>query len=150
MDGLYIITSISYNIDSWYGVLYKPYYINISLLIFSVWFLFKVSAAPVERCRKSLLWVIKLSNSWDLLKLLILSKVRKYLSGWINTSGKVISQKMNVNEMEYRGSKSNKDDTTLFVKEQRVDGSCIGSSTLGFTSVEEWQLIPRNQLYKGY
>lgn len=57
---------------------------------------------------------------------------------------------MSENEMEYRGSKSNKDDTTLFVKEQRVDGSCIGSSTLGFTSVEEWQLIPRNQLYKGY
>ena len=42
MDGLYIITSISDNIDSWY----KPYYINHSLLIFSVGFLFKVSAAP--------------------------------------------------------------------------------------------------------
>jgi NADH-ubiquinone oxidoreductase chain 2 len=44
MDGLYIITSISdvNNIDFWY----KPYYINFSLLIFSVGFLFKVSAAP--------------------------------------------------------------------------------------------------------
>jgi NADH-ubiquinone oxidoreductase chain 2 len=42
MDGLYIIASISDNIDSWY----KPYYINFSLLIFSVGFLFKVSAAP--------------------------------------------------------------------------------------------------------
>ena len=133
MDGLYIITSISDNIDSWYGVWYKPYYINISLLIFSVGFLFKVSAAPVERCRKSLLWVIKLSNSWDLLKLLILSKVRKYLSGWINTSGKVISQKMNVNEMEYRGSKSNKDDITLFEKEQRVYGSYYSSLQLRCT-----------------
>ena len=46
MDGLYIITSISDNIDSWYGVWYKPYYINFSLLIFSIGFLFKVSAAP--------------------------------------------------------------------------------------------------------
>jgi NADH-ubiquinone oxidoreductase chain 2 len=42
MDGLYIITSISDNISSWY----KPYYINFSLLIFSIGFLFKVSAAP--------------------------------------------------------------------------------------------------------
>jgi NADH-ubiquinone oxidoreductase chain 2 len=44
MDGLYVITSISDSvaIDSWY----KPYYINFSLLIFSIGFLFKVSAAP--------------------------------------------------------------------------------------------------------
>ncbi|KAI4591407.1 NADH dehydrogenase subunit 2, partial (mitochondrion) [Pestalotiopsis sp. 9143b] len=43
MDGLYVITSISDGaMDSWY----KPYYINFSLLIFSVGFLFKVSAAP--------------------------------------------------------------------------------------------------------
>ncbi len=45
MDGLYIITSVSdidNNINSWY----KPFYINFSLLIFSVGFLFKVSAAP--------------------------------------------------------------------------------------------------------
>ena len=45
MDGLYIISSISdinNNIVSWY----KPYYINFSLLILSVGFLFKISAAP--------------------------------------------------------------------------------------------------------
>jgi len=45
MDGLYIINSISDindNISSWY----KPYYLNFSLLIFSIGFLFKVSAAP--------------------------------------------------------------------------------------------------------
>src|SRR5213080_1260157 len=42
MDGLYIITSISDNINTWY----KPYYINFSLLIFSIGFLFKFSAAP--------------------------------------------------------------------------------------------------------
>jgi NADH-ubiquinone oxidoreductase chain 2 len=42
LDGLYIITSVSDSTNSWY----KPYYINLSLLIFSVGFLFKVSAAP--------------------------------------------------------------------------------------------------------
>jgi NADH-ubiquinone oxidoreductase chain 2 len=45
MDGLYIITNLSDikdNINIWY----KPYYINFSLLIFSIGFLFKVSAAP--------------------------------------------------------------------------------------------------------
>jgi NADH-ubiquinone oxidoreductase chain 2 len=45
LDGLYIISSISDindNLASWY----KPYYINFSLLIFSIGFLFKVSAAP--------------------------------------------------------------------------------------------------------
>lgn len=45
MDGLYIINSISDmndNCISWY----KPYYLNFSLLIFSIGFLFKVSAAP--------------------------------------------------------------------------------------------------------
>lgn len=44
MDGLYVITSIS-NVsdnDDWY----KSYYINFALLIFSIGFLFKVSAAP--------------------------------------------------------------------------------------------------------
>lgn len=44
MDGLYVITSISdaAGSDSWY----KPYYINFSLVLFTVGFLFKVGAAP--------------------------------------------------------------------------------------------------------
>ena len=44
LDGIYIITSISdiSSIDLWY----KPYYINLSLVIFTIGFLFKVSAAP--------------------------------------------------------------------------------------------------------
>ncbi len=44
LDGLYIITSISdiNSTDLWY----KPYYINLSLVIFTIGFLFKVSAAP--------------------------------------------------------------------------------------------------------
>ena len=45
MDGLYIITNLS-DIKDNINVWYKPYYINFSLLIFSIGFLFKVSAAP--------------------------------------------------------------------------------------------------------
>ena len=49
LDSLYIITSITnVNKDDLTGLLYwyKSYYINFSLLILSVGFLFKVSAAP--------------------------------------------------------------------------------------------------------
>ena len=49
LDGLYVITSISDMAnDNTNSVLYwyKPYYLNFSLLIMSVGFLFKVSAAP--------------------------------------------------------------------------------------------------------
>jgi len=44
LDGLYILNSINNNdiLNSWY----KSSYINLSLLIFSIGFLFKVSAAP--------------------------------------------------------------------------------------------------------
>nr|YP_009391108.1 NADH dehydrogenase subunit 2 [Esteya vermicola]ARV88386.1 NADH dehydrogenase subunit 2 [Esteya vermicola] len=42
LDAIYAITSLSDSSDLWY----KPYYINFSLLIFSIGFLFKVSAAP--------------------------------------------------------------------------------------------------------
>jgi len=45
LDSLYIITSIS-DINNDISYWYKPYYINFSLLIFTVGFLFKVSAAP--------------------------------------------------------------------------------------------------------
>lgn len=48
LDGLYVITSLSDMASEGSNVLYwyKPYYINFSLLILSVGFLFKVSAAP--------------------------------------------------------------------------------------------------------
>lgn len=49
LDGIYVITSISdLENDSSNNILYwyKSYYINFSLLIFSIGFLFKVSAAP--------------------------------------------------------------------------------------------------------
>jgi len=45
MDNLYIIASIG-NLSENFDFFYKSYYINFSLLIFSIGFLFKVSAAP--------------------------------------------------------------------------------------------------------
>jgi hypothetical protein len=98
--------------------------LNLALLIMSVGYLFKVSAAPAVWCRKSLVWV-KLSNSGDSLKLLIPSCSRKAISGWINHSCMVISQKISEKKMGYRGSKS-----AYAVKEQRVDGSWYGVNIL--------------------
>lgn len=109
---------------------YKPYYINFSLLIFSIGFLFKVSAAPAERCRKYLLWVIKLSNSWDPLKFKVPNQIWRYLCGCFNPTSKVISLKISENAMGNRGSKSTTGyfnpigHKSVIVKEQRVYGSC--------------------------
>jgi NADH-ubiquinone oxidoreductase chain 2 len=48
LDGIYVITSLSdiTNLDINNTYAYTSYYINLSLLILSVGFLFKVSAAP--------------------------------------------------------------------------------------------------------
>jgi hypothetical protein len=92
----------------------KPERAYLSRQIGAVW----CRISHVSACSK------KLSNSGDTLKLLVLSHIWKYMSGWINYSGIVTSQMMHDKEMGYRGSKSNKGNT-LFVKEQRVDGSCI-------------------------
>ena len=53
----------------------------------------------------------------------------KYISGWINDSGTVISKKMREIKMGYRGSKSDILSPLakrISVKEQRVDGSYFG------------------------
>ena len=64
---------------------------------------------------------LKLSNSGDFLKILVLNYNWKIISGWTNHSGIVISQNMIEREMDNRGSKS----AILVVKEQRVDGSWL-------------------------
>jgi NADH-ubiquinone oxidoreductase chain 2 len=46
LDGIYIITAISETTNSHTYIWYQPYYINLALLIFSIGFLFKISAAP--------------------------------------------------------------------------------------------------------
>lgn len=69
----------------------------------------------------------KLSNSGDVLKLMIPSYNRKFISSQNNYLGMVTSHKMNENEMGYRGSKSEfkspQPNNINSVKEQRVDGS---------------------------
>ena len=74
---------------------------------------------PAGWCGKSLTWV-KLSNSGDLLKLLVPSNGWKTICGPNNYWGTVISQKITDKEMDNRGSKS---DSYMSVKEQRVDGN---------------------------
>ena len=65
---------------------------------------------------------LKLSNSGNTLKLLILNYIRKNISGWINYSGIVISKKIRETNMGYRGSKSALCGSFV-VKEQRADGN---------------------------
>ena len=78
-------------------------------------------------CGKTLNW-LKLSNSGDTLKLLVPSYSRKAISGWTNHPCTVISLKIDENQMDNRGSKS--EFLQDSVKEQRVDGSyCIKAST---------------------
>jgi hypothetical protein len=75
-----------------------------------------------KRFRTSLVLRLQLPNSGDALKLLIPNNIRKIMSGWINYSGMVISQKISEKIMGYRGSKS-VISNNITVKEQRVDGS---------------------------
>jgi hypothetical protein len=84
---------------------------TIGLIIIIIGFLFKISAAPFyqwapAKCFGNTLKWEELSNSGDVLKLLIPSHYWKILSGWTNYSGMVTSQKMIENEMDNRGSKS--------------------------------------------
>jgi hypothetical protein len=71
----------------------------------------------------------KLSNSGELLKLLVPSYSRKVISGWTNYPCMVTSKKIDENQMDNRGSKSKLGLSSGFVKEQRVDGSwCVGGA----------------------
>ena len=134
MDSLYVITSISdlnnggfAAENSWYS----DDYINFSLLIFTIGFLFKVSAAPFhfwspdQGPGKSFIFGYKLSNSGEALELLVPSFSRKDISGWSNHSCKVISQKTSEKNVGNLGSKSVLLNN-IAVKEQRVYGSWYG------------------------
>jgi hypothetical protein len=80
----------------------------------------------------------KLSNFGDALKLLIPSDNRKIISGWVNYSCRVISQKIQETVIGNRGSKS-VICNNITVKEQWVDGSwqgnilpCLRCTLMGF------------------
>ena len=127
MDGLYIITSISDNINSWY----KLYYINHSLLIFSIGFLFKVSAAPFHFWSPDIgpgkSWFVGSiqPNSGNPLELKVPSPNGNIIGGWSNDSCMVISLKNSEKMVGNHGSKpvilNN-----IAVKEQRVYGCRCG------------------------
>ena len=130
MDGLYIITSISDNINSC-GVWYQTHYINFSLLIFSIGFLFKVSAAPFHFWSpktgpgKSFIVGSILPNSGKPLELQVPSPPWKWIGGWTNHSCKVTSLKASEKNVGNRGSKSIIP-ASIIVKEQRVYGGKCG------------------------
>ena len=74
----------------------------------------------------------KLSNSGEILKLMIPNYSRKAISGWSNDPCKVISHKIDEKKMGYRGSKSKSNQVVQgdFVKEQRVDGSWSNNNAM--------------------
>ena len=109
---------------------------------------FQDSATPLPEGSGKSLRGSKLPNSGNLLKLLVLSHIWKYMSGWTNYSGIVTSQEMTLRsplikvvswagllrgpverKMDNRGSKSNISEN-IFVKVQRVDGNCIISRNI--------------------
>lgn len=107
----------------------------VSYLLINFWFTRiqanKAAILALTMNRLGALWsrisllCLKLSNSGDILKLLIPNYIWNPICGWNNESGMVISHKINENLMDYRGSKLN---TSLFIKEQRTDGNyCIFS-----------------------
>jgi hypothetical protein len=69
----------------------------------------------------NILWWVKLSNSGNPLKLMILYYIQKIISVWSNDSFIVTIHKIFEKIMSNRGSKSKL--KIYFVKEQRVDGS---------------------------
>jgi len=159
MDSLYILNSISgvnegVDLTSWY----KSDYLNLSLLVFSIGFLFKVSAAPFhfwspERgLGKSSIIGNKLPNSGNILELQVPSDIWKYISGWTNYSSMVTSLKASEKNVGNRGSKSIAGFNPAIVKEQRVNGSWCSNNLLhlrctlmGFE--RNYQIkIPSNQI----
>jgi hypothetical protein len=82
---------------------------------------YPILGVKADKCFRTTLNWLKLSNSGDILKLMVPNYSWKTISGWSNYSGMVISHKMSENEMGYRGSKS----ANMAVKEQRVDGSWL-------------------------
>ena len=77
-------------------------YISSLIHIFSIDYM---SEDPAECFGKRFKWD-KLSNSGDILKLLVPSHSRKAMSGWTNHPCTVISMKIDENQMGNRGSKS--------------------------------------------
>jgi hypothetical protein len=86
---------------------------------------FQDSATPLSNWSGKSIMGIKLPNSGEALKPMVLSHIWKYMSGWSNYSGIVTSHMIRENIMGNRGSKS-AILKNIVVKEQRVNGSWYG------------------------
>lgn len=130
LDGIYVLSSLS-EVNGKEAIVETNKYLNLALLIMSVGYLFKVSAAPFhfwspERGHgKSSTVGSKLPNSGNTLELQVPSYIRKDISGRTNHSGMVTSLKASERNVGNRGSKSAIFES-IAVKEQRVYGSWCG------------------------
>ena len=95
---------------------------------------------------KSIYWD-KLSNFGNTLKLLVLSHIWKYMSGWTNYSGIVTSQEILEKVMGYRESKSVIREN-ITVKDQRVDGSYIEYFNKKYYSMLRYTLVDFERSYQ--
>lgn len=93
---------------------------HIFVFIVSILILQLTSFYPAAQCGILQSWV-RLSNSGELLKIMIPSVIQKVKSGWGNYSSMVTSHNMSENKMDNRGCKSIV--YKSIVKEQRIDGS---------------------------
>jgi hypothetical protein len=126
IDSESLNVSWGFHFDSLTVAMLIPVLIVSSLVhIYSIGYM---SHDPRGRIRGKCVYGGKLSNSGELLKLLIPSCIWKNIRGWINYSGKVTSQKILEKEMDNRGSKSTINN--VVVKEQRVDGNLFINSDL--------------------
>jgi len=99
----------------------------IAILFLAINFIF-APHNPKNWIGKSIINWDKLSNSGNALKILIPSNIWKNMSGWTNYSGMVTIQNIYESLIGNRGSKSvihSTKQSSIIVKEQRVNGSCI-------------------------
>lgn len=129
LSSYYLLTNLSDSRHIIPGLyLYSNSYICYSLVVLSIGFLFKISAAPFhfwspERELGKFSTVgSKLSNSGNTLELQVPSHIRKIIGGWSNYSCMVTSLKASEKNVGNRGSKSIIYES-IVVKEQRVNGS---------------------------
>ena len=117
LDNLYVITNISETYPSRIFLFYQPNYIEYSLIIMGVGFLFKVSAAPfhfwspdrwsgkssiaLSSCIRD-----KLPNSGNALELKVPTHSWKAAGGWTNYSCMATTLKTSEKKVGNRGSKS--------------------------------------------
>ena len=100
-------------------------FVSLDLLLFYIFFesakWFRLSLITIS----FIVMCLQLSNSGNILKVMILNYYSKINNSWTNYSGRVTSHNMIEKEMGNRGSKTANLINKKAVKEQRVDGSFL-------------------------